>query len=152
MPHTYSRVWIHAVFATKNRRPFLHKSIRAAVHELIRRQLADIGCSVEGIGGIEDHVHLLFLLPPQRSISEVLKQVKGGSSHEVNRSALLRQKFAWQVGYGAFSVSESQVERVRQYIRNQEEHHRRLTFQDEFTRFLQHHGLTAGEDGQVREM
>ena len=90
-----------------------------------------------------DHVHCLFLLNPQKSISEVIKQIKGSSSHFINQSNLAIGKFAWQTGYGAFSVSESVVEKVYRYILNQKKHHQKKSFQQEYDAFLKLYGFEA---------
>jgi putative transposase len=147
MSHSKTRIWIHAVFSTKNRLPFIQKTVRFSVHQLIRQQFIDQDYFVDGLNGMDDHVHILFLLNPQLSVSDVVKQVKGSSSHEINRQNLIPEKFAWQTGYGAFSVSESQVERVRQYIINQEQHHQKMTFIEEYRRLMNHHGLVVDEAG-----
>lgn len=83
-----------------------------------------------------DHVHCLFLLSPQKSISEVIKQIKGSSSHFINQNNFIAEKFAWQTGYAAFSVSESIVEKVFEYIKNQKSHHQKRTCQQEYEEFL----------------
>lgn len=93
-------------------------------------------CPVRIINGMPDHIHCLFLLSPQKSIADVVKQIKGGSSHYVNQNDLIVEKFAWQTGYAAFSVSKSVVERVFQYIKNQKEHHQKKTFQQEYDDFI----------------
>lgn len=141
MSHSKCKIWIHAIFATKDRRPLIHPRARAKIHALIRKELVATGCWVELINGTDDHVHALFLLNPKVAVTDVQKQVKGASSHEVNASEWIPEKFAWQTGYAAFSVSESHVAKVREYIRNQEEHHRTLTFAEEYERFLKHYGL-----------
>ena len=141
MSHSKSKIWVHTVFSTKDRQPFITPIIRPTVHNELQNQLIGIDCFVDCIGGVTDHVHLLFLLNPKKSIAEVVKQIKGGSSHAFNQAKLTTTPFAWQIGYGAFSVSESHVPRVRQYILNQEEHHRKLSFQEEYHRFMTHYGL-----------
>ena len=145
MSHSKSKIWVHVVFATKNRQPLIQTPIRPAVHDELRNQLIDIDCVVDCIGGVADHVHLLFLLNPKKSIAEVVKQIKGGSSHAFNQVNLTTTPFSWQIGYEAFSVSESHVPRVRAYIHNQEQHHRNVTFIDEYHRFLAHYGLPTDE-------
>lgn len=89
-----------------------------------------------------DHIHCLFLLNPQKSISEVIKQIKGSSSHFINQSNLTHEKFSWQTGYAAYSVSESVIEKVFLYIQNQKEHHQKKTFQQEYDGFLKLLGFT----------
>ncbi|ADB37848.1 IS200/IS605 family transposase [Spirosoma linguale] len=147
MSHSKCKIWVHAVFATKDRKPLINAQIIATVHDTLRKQLINTGCFVDCIGGVLDHVHLLFLLNPGKSIADVMKQIKGGSSHAFNQVKLTSVPFAWQTGYGAFSVSESHVPRVRAYILNQNEHHRTVTFMDEFNRFMAHYGLPADENG-----
>ena len=147
MSHSKSKIWVHIVFSTKDRQPLIQPTIRPTVHNELRQQLIDSGCFVDCIGGVADHVHLLFLLNPKKSLADVVKQIKGGSSHAFNQAKLTAAHFAWQIGYGAFSVSESHVSRVRTYILNQEEHHRKLIFIDEYHRFMIHYGLPNDDIG-----
>lgn len=105
-----------------------------------------MNCYVDSVEGVADHVHLLFLLHPQKSLSEVVKQVKGASAHARNQTDVLKVKFAWAVGYAAFSVSESAVHVVRSYIANRKEHYRKRTFEQEYQEFLILHGLSGEED------
>jgi putative transposase len=88
-----------------------------------------------------DHIHCLFLLSPQKSIAEIIKQIKGSSSHFINKNNLITEKFAWQTGYAAYSVSESVVDKVFQYIKNQKKHHTKKTFQQEYDEFLKIYGF-----------
>ncbi len=88
-----------------------------------------------------DHIHCLFLLNPQKSVTEVIKQIKGSSSHYFNHNNLILEKFAWQVGFATFSVSESVVEKVFQYIENQKKHHQKMTFLQEYEEFIKLYGL-----------
>ncbi len=141
MSHSYSKIWIHAIWATKDRKALISPSIEEKLHQFMVRELEEMGCQVEIINGMPDHVHCLFRLNVQRSISEVIKQVKGSSSHYINQSDLTPQKFAWQTGYAAFSVSESGVEKVIQYIQNQKTHHRKKSFQEEYEEFISVYGL-----------
>lgn len=141
MSHSKSKIWIHTVFSTKNRQPIIRPNIITAVHDELRQQLAATGCLVDSIGGVADHVHLLFLLNPKIAVADVLKQVKGSSSHSFNQQQLTPERFAWQTGYGAFSVSEGHLLRVRQYVRTQEEHHRKRSFAEEYRQFMHHYGL-----------
>jgi len=107
-------------------------------------QLRDQGCPVRIINGMPDHVHCLFLLSPQKSIAEVVKQIKGSSSHFVNQANLIPDKFAWQTGYAAYSVSESMVQKVFQYVKNQKQHHQKQTFQQEYDDFKKLYGVENG--------
>jgi REP element-mobilizing transposase RayT len=130
------------VFGTKERMPLIHESFEEKLHTHIKRHLEDdFGCRVRIIGGTADHIHILFLLDPNYSIKDIVKNIKGESSHWLNQQNLAKLKFAWQIGYGAFSVSESNVSGVEQYIQNQKEHHKKITFMDEYKEFMTKHGL-----------
>ena len=141
MSHSYNKIWIHAVFATKDRFPLIKPAVEKQIHEHMREQLIEGGCPVRIINGMPDHVHLLFLQNPKMAITEVIKNVKGNTSHWVNEQDLIPDKFAWQTGYAAYSVSESQLEKVYQYIKNQKEHHQKKTFIQEYDEFILAHGL-----------
>ena len=120
MPHSFNKLWIHAIWATKNRQELIDYSIEKQVYNYIREELIELGCPVRIINGMPDHVHALFLLSPQKSIADVMKQVKGSSSHSINGENLILEKFAWQTGFAAYSVSESQLESVYNYIKKSE--------------------------------
>jgi putative transposase len=139
MPQSFSRIWIHALWATKDRQLLIEPAVENEIYDLMRQELIDMGCPVRIINGMPDHAHSLFLLNPQKSIADVIKQVKGGSSHSINEKNLILQKFSWQGGYAAYSVSESQLERVFQYIANQKKHHKKKTFLQEFEEFVALH-------------
>jgi REP element-mobilizing transposase RayT len=141
MPHSYNKIWIHAIWATKERMPLIRPSIEQKVHQFLSTQLRELGCPVRIINGMPDHIHCLFLLSPQKSIADVIKQMKGSSSHYINQENLIDEKFAWQTGYAAYSVSESVVEKVFRYIQNQKQHHGKKTFQQEYDEFLKLYGL-----------
>ncbi|KAB1063220.1 IS200/IS605 family transposase [Salibacter halophilus] len=142
MPQSFNKIWIHVIWATKYREPIIELDIEQKVHQFMSDQLREHGCPVRIINGMPDHVHCLFLQNPKKSISEIIKQVKGSTSFYVNQNELITGKFSWQKGYGAFSVSESDVERVFQYIKNQKRHHQRKSFQEEFEGFSKLHGIT----------
>ncbi len=112
MPHSFIKIWIHAVWATKERQPMNHKSVENNIYQFISEELRALGCPVRIINGMPDHIHCLFLLSRQKSIAEVIKQIKGSNSHFINQANLISEKFSWQTGYAAFSVSESIVDRV----------------------------------------
>ena len=132
MPHSYNKIWIHAIWATKERVPLIVPKIEQQVYNFMRSQFVESGCPVRIINGMPDHVHCLFLLNPQKAIADVVKQVKGSTSHFINEQDLLKEKFAWQTGYAAYSVSESVLEKVFEYIKNQKQHHAKKTFQQEY--------------------
>ncbi|MBX2939488.1 MAG: IS200/IS605 family transposase [Ferruginibacter sp.] len=136
MSHSINTIWIHAIWATKYRAPLIHPSIEKNVYHFISEQLRGQGCPVGIINGMSDHIHCLFLLNPKKSIAEVIKQIKGSSSHYINQNKLIADKFAWQTGYAAFSVSKSVVDKVFRYIQNQKQHHSKKIFQKEYEEFF----------------
>ena len=95
MPHSFNKIWIHAIWATKKRMPFIHNSVEQKLYQFIAGQLREQGCPVRIINGMPDHIHALFLLSPQKSIAEIIKQIKGSSSHFINQNNLIEDKFAW---------------------------------------------------------
>ena len=141
MSHSFNKIWIHAIWATKERLPLLHQNSEQKVYSFIAEQLRELGCPVRIINGMPDHIHCLFLLNPQKSVADVIKQIKGSSSHYINENNIIPDKFSWQTGYAAYSVSESVVEKVFKYIKNQKEHHQKKTYQQEYEEFLKLYGL-----------
>ena len=141
MPHSFNKIWIHAIWATKERVPIIKSTVESKIHQFISDQLRDQGCPIRIINGMPDHIHCLFLLNPTKSIAEIIKQIKGTSSHYVNQNNLIAEKFAWQTGYAAYSVSESGVDKVFEYIKNQKKRHQKKTFEQEYQDFIQLHGL-----------
>lgn len=146
MSHSFNKLWIHAIWATKNRQELIDYSIEKKVYDYIREELIEIACPVRIINGMPDHIHVLFLLNPQKSITDVIKQIKGSSSHSINGENLILEKFAWQTGFAAYSVSESQLNTVYNYIKNQKQHHLKKNGQDEFDEFVKLHGLNNSND------
>ena len=104
MSHSFNKIWIHAIWATKDRMPLISSSVENKLYEFVSEQLREQGCPVRIINGMTNHIHCLFLLNSQKSIIEIIKQVKGSSSHFMNQNDLIPQKFSWQPGYaGVFS-------------------------------------------------
>ena len=141
MPHSFIKIWIHAIWATKERYPLINPIVEMPLFNEMRKQFIEMGCPVRIINGMPDHVHCLFLLNAQKTIADVIKQIKGSSSHWVNEQNIITEKFAWQTGYAAYSVSESQLEKVFKYIRNQKSHHAKNTYLKEFDEFIKLHDL-----------
>ena len=138
MPGTYSNLLYHIVFSTKDRAPLISDEIKEEIYRYFAGIVRNEGGVLLEVGGAEDHVHLLAKFKPVLSVSDMLRLIKTNSSkwmHEEKGHA----RFGWQEGYGAFSVSESQVVAVRRYIRNQAAHHRRQSFQEEFVAMLERH-------------
>jgi len=132
---------IHIVWATKKRDPSIRKEIRQDLINHIKANAKDKGIFIIIINCHLDHVHCLISLQVDQNVSKIVKQLKGESSHWINQEKLVVGRFAWQEDYFAVSVSESGVERVKEYIRNQEEHHRKKTFDDEYQEFLRVYGF-----------
>ncbi|OGU76742.1 MAG: hypothetical protein A2V93_06645 [Ignavibacteria bacterium RBG_16_34_14] len=129
MSHSLFKIWIHGIFGTKDRTSLIKNTFEAQLHLHIKEKLErDLDCKVRIINGTEDHIHILFLLSPNFTLKDIFHNVKGESSHWVNQSDFIKYKFAWQTGYGAFSVSESKINEVEKYIANQKEHHKLILF------------------------
>jgi len=138
---SYVKIWIHAIWATRNREKALSRNIRSRVFEHIHQNALSKGIFMDCVGGHLDHVHCLFRIRNDQMLHEILQRLKGESSHWINKDCNYPGHFAWQKEYLAISVSESQVGRVRKYIQNQEEHHRRKTFGDEFAQLIMKHAI-----------
>src|SRR5262245_23914597 len=142
MPQSLAKVIIHTVFSTKNRAPYLQNDeIRAELHAYLAAVLKSLDAPAIIIGGVADHVHVLHLLPRTRPIADILEEIKTSTSKWIKTKGPNYHDFHWQNGYGVFSVSESKVPEVRQYIENQADHHRRMSFQDEFRELCRRHGV-----------
>ncbi len=146
MPQSLAKVLLHIVFSTKNRYAFLtDKKIREEMHAYLGGTCNALDCPVLIVGGVAEHVHILCALSRNLSIAKLVGDLKRESSKWVKTKERMLTKFAWQNGYGAFSVGQSEVERVRAYIAGQEEHHRKRTFQDEYRAFLKEYGVDYDE-------
>ena len=144
--HSYTRCWLHIVWATIERRPLLEKPAAAKLSAHLHEYANEKGVYMKINFVNTDHTHVLVDLPANKAIEEVVQLLKGGSSHWVNESNLVPSKFGWQRGYGAFSVSHSAVDAVCAYIANQEEHHRKKTFAEELKQFVERYGLKWHEE------
>jgi len=137
MSHSLTKIWVHGVFSTKGRAPLINSKLEPLLYNHIKELLINRNnCFVKIINGTSDHTHILFFLNPNYSIQEIFHNIKGESSHWINQMDLLKIKFAWQTGYGAFSVSESKIATVERYIACQKEHHRNKSFTDEYNQLL----------------
>jgi len=142
MPHSYSTLLVHVIFSTKDRARSMDTSIRPDLFAYMGSIVREIGGAARIINGTEDHVHMLISLAADTSISECLRVVKTNSSRWIHGRC---PSFAWQTGYGAFSVSASNQKQVVKYIQDQERHHRRMSFQEEFLVLLRKHGVAFDE-------
>jgi REP element-mobilizing transposase RayT len=130
---------VHAVWGTKNRYPFLTKEIRQTLYEHIRQNAKSKLIFIDSINGVEDHIHVLLGLNADMSIAKTIQLIKGEASFWINKQKITSSSFKWADEYYAVSVSEGQLDKVREYISIQEEHHRKKTFREECDEFLKHH-------------
>ena len=139
MAHTYASILIHCVFSTKDRHPLIRADRMAELHSYLSGIARGEGFSLIAAGGTANHVHLLFVLPASLPLAQAVQKLKGSSSRWMGPG------FSWQEGYGAFSVSPSQVPVVKRYIQGQEEHHRKRDFEQEFVALLRNCGIEYDE-------
>ena len=145
--HSYSRCWLHLIWETLRREPMLDKKAAAKASMYLTDHARTKGIYMKINFFNADHTHALIDLPTNLTIEQVVQLLKGSSSHWINEQKMLRGRFAWGRGYGAFSVSQSDVDRVAKYISSQEEHHRKKTFDEEYRIFVKRYGLEWREEG-----
>jgi len=143
---SYIRIWVHLVFSTKDRLPFLLKEKQEIIHQHIIDNCRKKGIFLQAINGYTEHIHCLISLGKQQTIADIAQLIKGESSYWINTNHILREKFTWQDDYFAVSVSESQVEKVVQYINSQHIHHTKKSFAEEVEEFLQKYGFQKLND------
>jgi REP element-mobilizing transposase RayT len=132
----FVKIWVHAVWGTKNREPVLISELRKALFSHIRANAKAKNIYLDTMNGHTDHIHCLLSLNTDISISKTIQLLKGESAFWLNKQKLLKKRFEWADEYFAVSVSESMIDKVRAYILNQEEHHRKITFADEYASFM----------------
>ncbi|MBI4945226.1 MAG: IS200/IS605 family transposase [Bacteroidetes bacterium] len=137
----YIKIWIHTVWATKDRQPYLNNEIRQNIFQHIRENAAVKGIHLDHINGYTEHVHCLVSLSAEQNIATVMNLLKGESSFWINKNKLIKTKFNWQDEYFAVSIGHSQIESVRKYIREQETHHKKKTFSLEYDEFIEKYGF-----------
>jgi putative transposase len=145
MAHSLTQLFYHIVFSTKARHPWLIPEIRPRVHDYLGGAIRNEGGHSLGINGVEDHIHILAKLRQDHKLCDVIRNIKSNSSGWIHDTFPDLHDFAWQEGYAAFTVSQSQVETVRRYIAGQERHHRKQTYQDEFIALLKKHEIEFDE-------
>ena len=131
MSHSLVKIWVHAIIGVKYRENLIIPKSEKLIYKILSREISKTSCKLFAIGGTENHVHVLIMLKSIVSISSVMKQVKGASSRMISRLKLCQEDFNWQIGYGAFSVSEKNVKGVIRYIKNQKIHHQEVNLRDE---------------------
>ncbi|MEY2504644.1 MAG: REP-associated tyrosine transposase [Verrucomicrobiota bacterium] len=145
MSSSYCNLLYHIVFSTKDREPWMEASIRSRIHEYLGGAIRAEGGTALIVNGTADHVHILAKLRQDKALSKLVGELKANSSAWISRAFENTAGFAWQEGYGAFTVSESQVAKVRGYVERQKEHHRTVSFLEEFKVILRTHGLPFDE-------
>jgi len=145
MANTYTQIHIHAVFAVQNRLSLIQKQWQDELHKYITGIITNNGHKLLQIGGMSDHVHILFGMRPTQSLSDLMQNVKGDSSLWINKKRLVSGKFSWQEGYGAFSYGKSQIDNVVKYIQTQEKHHEKRNFAEEYLELLKLFGIEFDE-------
>ncbi len=145
MAHTFTNLLTHMIFSTKDRMPFIEPELKPRLCAYLGGIVKELKGKPYSIDGTNDHVHMLVSLPPTLAIADALRIIKTNSSGCVHGLEARYRKFGWQIGYGAFSVSKSNVGAVVRYIQAQEEHHKTVTFKDEFIVYLKKHGIAYDE-------
>ena len=145
MGHTYHKVYLQFVFAVKYRKALLDKAWKSQVFGVMGNLINETNCKTIIVNGVEDHVHCFVGLKPAISVSELMKIVKAKSSKYINDHSLTRERFEWQTGFGVFSYSQIDIERVFKYIQNQEEHHRSKKFKEEYLELLKEYQVEYDE-------
>ena len=145
MANTYSQIYLHLVFSTKNRKELIHREIESRVWAYMAEVCKRHGMSPIQIGGIETHAHVCVGIPTTMSSSDAAKHIKGDSSYGIRREFEGMSNFGWQDGYGVFSVSRSGIDGVVDYIKRQREHHSKQSFEDEYRALLKKHGIDFDE-------
>ena len=149
MANTYSAINFHIVFSTKKRQPLIIPALEPRLNAYLTTYLQSERCYVKAIGGMADHIHLLINVPPSKAPSDIVRKIKGASSHWVNQLPDgIANTFGWQDGYAIYSVSASALASVSSYIFNQKQHHAQRDFQSEYKELLKLHGISF-EDAYV---
>jgi REP element-mobilizing transposase RayT len=148
MPRSVSLILVHLIFSTKDRQPALSDDIRPALFAYLATVIRNSGCECYRVGGVADHVHLAVRMGKEQTIAKLIEQVKSSSSKWLKTQSPGLRRFAWQRGYGAFSVGPTDIQALLRYIDEQEVHHRKHSFQDEFVAFLRKYGIDS-EDAHL---
>lgn len=145
MPNTYTQLFIHYVFAVQNRMSLINELWRADLYKYINGIIEQQGHKLYIINGIPDHIHLLISMNPKQAPSDLMYHIKRSSSLWINQNKLVKGKFAWQEGFGAFTLGKSQLPQKIEYIKNQKEHHKKCTFIEEYLEFLKEYEIEFDE-------
>lgn len=141
MPHTFASIRVHVVFTTKGRRRLITPELQRRLWGYLGSTAKKLGATVLAVGGVEDHAHLALAIPPDLRLAEIVQKLKANSSRWMSAGDV--SNFAWQEGYAAFSISVSHTSALVKYINEQPQHHKKMTFEEEFERLLQKHGISV---------
>ena len=141
MKHSHTRIWVHIIWATKNRERILFKEQGKQLYDFLMNKSKTLNIEFEQLNIQPEHVHALIDLPTNILFCDFMQSIKGSSSHWINENKILKAKFSWQRGYGAYSVSASQLQKVKNYIKNQTEYHKRKTFIEEYNEWKEEYGI-----------
>lgn len=141
MANTYTQLFVHSTFSVKNRLRLILPQFKDELYKYITGIIRNKKHKLYAIGGIEDHIHVFVSMKPDVSVSDMIKDIKTNSTNWINDKKFLKTKFGWQEGFGAFTYSKSQVDSVCKYILNQEKHHEKMTFEDEYRKLLEKFGI-----------
>ncbi len=145
MANTYTQIYLHVVFSVKGRQNLIHNDWKDELHKYICGIVIGNEQKVYAIGGVADHIHILVSIKPNIALSDLVRDIKANSSKWINEKSLVKGKFQWQEGFGAFSYAQSQLDTVIAYINNQEQHHQKKTFRDEYLELLQKFNISYDE-------
>jgi putative transposase len=145
MANTYSKIYIQTVFAVKYRAAMIDRSWKNELCTVIGNLINETGCITHIVNGVEDHIHCFFVLKPSIAVSDVMKSVKSKSSKWINEHQLTKEHFEWQVGFSAFSYTAAHKDNVYHYVKNQEQHHQKIKFLDEYTQLLEQNEIPYDE-------
>ena len=145
MAQSLSKILLHLVFSTKNREPWINPDVRPALYAYLAGAVRALNAEAYRVGGVADHVHIACTLPRTMTVSKLSEEIKKSSSAWIKEQDVTCRNFAWQAGYGAFSLGQSQLAVLVAYIDNQEEHHRKRTFREEFVEFLKRYDVDYDE-------
>ena len=149
MLHSYTKLYVHLIWGTKNRFNYFNKEIRDLVKGHILKYAKENNIEVLSINIQSDHLHLLISLRSDQKVDDIVKRLKGESSHWINSENIIKPKFSWQRGYGAFSISSSHLDAVKNYIKNQDEHHKKVSFIDEYKKILTKYGYSIDNTNEL---
>jgi len=152
MANTYHQMYVQTIFPVKYRKAMLHESWRPELFAVIGSLINQTGCKTIIVNGTSDHVHCFFGVKPVLAVSDVMKSVKAKSTKWINENQLLKHRFEWQPGFGCFTYSHSHVDSVFRYIQNQEKHHQKLTFREEYVRMLEKFDVDYDENFLFRDL